>query len=176
MNILTFVGRLGRDAEVRDANGTPVANLALAYNYGRKGQDNKQPSQWVEAALWGQRAEGLAPYHVKGQQFAVVVKDVHIHLYTKADGTAGSSLRGDVLEISFAGPPPQQQDDQGVGQRSQGGAQQRTQGNGNRQGGNSQGGGYADRGNSTRPQRPAARAPAPAASSGFDDMDDDIPF
>ena len=37
---------LGRDAEVRrTSGGDPVATLSLAYNYGRKGADNKRPTQ-----------------------------------------------------------------------------------------------------------------------------------
>jgi single-strand DNA-binding protein len=39
-----------------------VANVSLAFTYGKKGDDGKRPTQWVDASLWGQRAESLAPY------------------------------------------------------------------------------------------------------------------
>jgi single-strand DNA-binding protein len=171
MNILTFVGRIGRDAEVRDANGTAVCNLAICYNYGKKDDQGKQRSQWVDAALWGNRADALAQYLVKGQQVAVAINDVHIETFQKSDGTAGSSLRGNVMEISFAGPAPQQQDQGGQRQQSQGN-QQRGQGNGQQRQQPQQ---QRSQGNQQRPaQRQAANA---GGASGFDDFDsDDIPF
>jgi single-strand DNA-binding protein len=166
MNILTFVGRLGRDAEVRTTgNGTPVANLAIAYNYGRKDEDGKRPTQWVDASLWGDRANSLAEYLVKGQQIAVVLRDVHIRTYDKNDGSQGFSLCGDVSELSLVGGAPQQQ----------GGANDRQQPRGN-----SSGGGYGARGNSSRGQQqraqPQQRQQPAGGASGFDDFDDDIPF
>jgi single-strand DNA-binding protein len=155
MNILSFVGRIGRDAEVRDANGTAVANIAVAYNYGRKDNDGKRPSQWVDAALWGNRADGLAPYLLKGQQVAITLRDVYVHTYAKNDGTTGSSLRGDVLEITLVGDAPQQNQQQGRAQPARQPAPQQRQ---------------------APARQPAARQPAAAGGSGFDDMDDDIPF
>jgi single-strand DNA-binding protein len=169
MNILTFVGRIGRDAEVRDANGTAVCNLAICYNYGKKDAQGKQNSQWVDAALWGNRADALAQYLVKGQQVAVAINDVHIETFTKADNTVGTSLRGNVMDISFAGPAPQQQDGGGQqrgGQQRQAPAQQRQQPT------------QRSQGNQQRPaQRQAAGGKTGGfADDGFSDMDEDIPF
>ena len=104
MSTMTFVGRLGRDAELRYApNGDAVTNLALAYNYGRKDQGGKKPSQWVDCALYGKRAEALAQYLTKGQQVFVVLDDVHIRTYSKQDGTQGFALTGSVQKIEFFG-------------------------------------------------------------------------
>jgi single-strand DNA-binding protein len=77
--ILTALARLGRDAEVRHTpKGEAVANLALAINYGRKGSDGNRPTQWVEASLWGARAESLAPHLMKGKLLYVVIEEPHI--------------------------------------------------------------------------------------------------
>lgn len=109
MSTMTFVGRLGRDAELRYApNGDAVTNLALAYNYGRKDQGGKKPSQWVDCALYGKRAEALAQYLTKGQQVFVVIDDVHVRTYNKQDGTQGFALTGSVQKIEFVGSAPQQ--------------------------------------------------------------------
>ena len=110
--ILTGLARIGRDAEVRYAgNGDAVINLALAYNYGQKeATTGKKPTQWVDASLWGKRAEALAQYLVRGQMLDVVITDVHVNVYEKKDGTTGSSMRGKVSELEFAGSPPQAQD------------------------------------------------------------------
>ncbi len=97
--ILTGLCRLGRDAVMRQLqDGTDVANLALAYNHGKKDADGKRPTQWVDASLWGDRAAKLAPYLLKGTQISVVLHDVHGEQWKKQDGTSGYSLRGRVVQ------------------------------------------------------------------------------
>lgn len=109
MPTLTDIGRLGRDAELRyTPDGNAVCNLALACEYGRKGQDGKRPTQWIDATLWGKQAEAMAPYLLKGQQLHFTIDDAHIGTYTKGDGSQGVKLTGRVIIIKFAGSPPQQ--------------------------------------------------------------------
>lgn len=65
--ILTGLARLGADAEVRyTQGGDPVANLSLAWNYGRKDDQGKRQSQWISSSLWGDRAVSLQQYLTKG--------------------------------------------------------------------------------------------------------------
>lgn len=140
------MARLGRDAEIRyTPDGTAVANLSLAVTYGRKGQDGKYPTQWVDAALFGKQAEALAPYLFKGCNHCFTLDGMHIETFTKTDGTQSTKLSARVIDVE-------------LGPRVDALAQAPA----------------------PRPpaQRPAARpAPAPAAGgSGFDDMDDDVPF
>jgi len=105
--ILSGLARLGRDAEVRHtSDGMAVANLALAYNYGKKDADGKRPTQWIDASLWGERATKLAQYLTKGTQISVVVEDVHGETYKKNDGTGGYSIRARVLSLEFAASKP----------------------------------------------------------------------
>lgn len=97
------LARLGRDCEVRfTAEGEAVATLSLAFTYGRKGPDGKRPTQWVDGALWGKRAEALAPYLLKGGQVSVTLEDVHIQEFKKGDGTPATKLAGRVLAIDLA--------------------------------------------------------------------------
>ena len=97
---LIGLGRLGRDAELRyTTTGRQVASLSLAYNYGRK--DDHQ-SQWIEASLWGDQAERLAPYLLKGTLVHVILRDVHIETYEGRNGS-GAKLVGTVMDIEFAG-------------------------------------------------------------------------
>lgn len=135
------VARIGRDVEVRfTAQGEAVASLSLAFSYGRKGQDGKQPTQWVDAALWGKRAEALAPYLAKGHQIGVTLEDVHIETYQGKNGE-GHKLVARVLDVQLIGN-------------------------------------QAAVAASAATARPAAKTANPigVAASGFDDMDDDIPF
>lgn len=95
--------RLGRDAELRYLpDGTPVANLALAFNYGQKDAEGKRASQWIDASLWGKRAEGLAPHLKKGDAIDVILSDPHSETYQGKEGPR-SKLVARVLEIEFAG-------------------------------------------------------------------------
>lgn len=131
------LARIGRDVEVRfTPNGEAVANIALAFTYRNKGE---KATQWVEASLWGKRAESLAPYLRKGGLIAVTVDDVHIETYEGKNGT-GTKLVGRVSDVELAG-----------------------------------GGQEADTAEKPKPA-PTRTAQKPAASSGFDDMDSDIPF
>lgn len=100
---LIGLARLGRDAQVRDVNGQKVANLALAFNYGRKDDQGQRPTQWVDAALWGKLAESLEQYLIKGKQVECIVEDVHIETFTDRDGNLGHKLVGRVMSIELAG-------------------------------------------------------------------------
>ena len=105
--MFTKLFRIGRDAEVRfTPSGEPVCELALAYNYGKK-VDGKMPSQWVKAALWGKRAEALAPYLKKGQQIVASLEDVHVKS-REHEGKTYTDLLGRIANIEFAGSPPAQ--------------------------------------------------------------------
>jgi single-strand DNA-binding protein len=142
--IMSGLARLGADAELRyPTSGEPVAKLRLAFNYGQKDSDGNRPAQWVEASMFGKRAEALAQYLTKGTAVVVVLSDPHVETWEKKDKTTGFKLVGRVLELEFAG--------------------------GGREAGDGQAGGKA---------RPAAdsssRQAAPA--SGFDDLEDDLPF
>lgn len=147
------LARLGRDAEIRyTQGGEPVASLSLAISYGRKGEDGKRPTQWVDGSLWGKRAEALAPYLTKGALVAVTMEDVHTEAYQGRNGEA-TKLVGRVTDIELAGGGDRQQaaPAQAPARQPQPQAQN----------------GY----------RASAPRLAPAQqSTGFDDMDSDVPF
>lgn len=110
--ITTGLARIGKDAELRYTSGNePVCNISLAYNYGRKGDDGKRPTQWVEAQLWGKRAETLAPWLLKGKQVDVVIEEPHIETFEGKNGT-GYKLVGRVLSIEFASDGQRQEGQQ----------------------------------------------------------------
>jgi single-strand DNA-binding protein len=133
------LARIGKDAEVRfTPGGTAVANVSLAFTYGKKGDDGKRPTQWVDASLWGQRAESLAPYIKKGGQIVAYLEDVSIQTFTKGDGTQATKMVARLVDLEFVS----------------GGEQASSQ---------------------PKPQ-PKPQAAPQSHGSGFDDMDDDIPF
>lgn len=144
------VFRIGRDVEVRyTQGGEPVASLSLAYAYGRKGDDGKKPTQWIDAKLWGKRAEAMSQYLRKGGLVYCVISDPHIETFTKNDGSSSFKLSGSVSEIEFAGGNDSQQS--GGQERQQ--APQRSQ----------------------QPEQRSSQG-APPNKARFDDLGDDIPF
>lgn len=157
MPTLTDIGRLGRDTEVRfTPGGDAVANLAIACEYGRKGEDGKRPTQWVDATLWGKQAEAMAPYLVKGQQIHFTIDDAHVESYSKGDGSQGTKLTGRVIIIKFAGAPPSSE-----GQHQPKPAQQPQQPQQQAQ---------------QQPQQRNQQQQSQQGSNGPDSFDDDIPF
>jgi len=108
---LIGLARIGRDAELRyTPDGTPVAGLSLAFTYGKKDPNtNNKPTQWVDGTVWGQRAESLAPYLLKGTLVYVVLDDAHIEAFQRQDGSQGVKLAGRVSVIEFAAKPADRQ-------------------------------------------------------------------
>ncbi|MYZ41386.1 single-stranded DNA-binding protein [Achromobacter sp. KS-M25] len=106
MPTLFGLGRLGRDCELRyTGNGEPVTSLALAMNYGVK-KDGKQPTVWIDASLWGKRAEALVPHLTKGTSLSVVIEDLHQEEWKSATNS-GVRLTGRISNLEFAGGPKQ---------------------------------------------------------------------
>jgi single-strand DNA-binding protein len=163
--------RLGGDAELRyTSQGDAMANLSLAFSHGRRDPNTgERPTQWVDASIWGRRAEALVPMLLKGTAVMVSLEDLHVETYTRRDGTQGTKLAARVTDIEFASPPPARPDD-GQSQRQAPARRPAPP--------------AAAR--ATPPERPAvppaappAAAPAAAApggASGFDDREDDVPY
>lgn len=148
--ILTALARLGRDAELRfTPKGDAVCELALAVNYGRKGDDGNRPTQWISASLWGQRAEALAPHLSKGKLLYVVIEEPHIETYEGKNG-AGSKMVGRIVSLEFAGGGQQE------GQPRQQAPQQRQQ--------------------PAQQQAPRPQQQSQPAGGAWSGMEDDVPF
>ena len=106
--------RLGRDAELRyTQNNDPVASLSLAYNHSKPGQDGKRPTTWIDATLWGKRAESLAPYLTKGVLHCFTLDELHIQTFKRQDGTEGVKIAARVVDVELGArqdaaprPPP----------------------------------------------------------------------
>jgi len=102
--VLIGIATLGRDAELREtSDGSTIANLSLAFNFGRKDANGKRQTQWVSGTVFGERAQSLAPYLTKGTRVYVEVRDPHVQQFQKNGGTSGYSLVGRVAEIAFLG-------------------------------------------------------------------------
>lgn len=94
MNNATFVGMVGRDAELRNTgSGDAVSNFSLAVSTGTKATPK---TLWVDCSLWGVRATSVSQYITKGMKLTVAGR-VDMQEYPKKDGTTGTKM---VLSIS----------------------------------------------------------------------------
>ena len=169
VNKVILDGNLGRDPEMRSfPNGDQVANVTLATTDKWKDKQSGEPrehTEWHRLVFNGRLAEIAGQYLRKGSQIYV---EGSIRTRKWQDQASGQDRYSTEIRVDQM---------QMLGSR---------QGMGGPGGGDE--GGYGGGGDSydaprraapaPRAAAPAPRAAAPAArpSSGFDDMDDDIPF
>lgn len=69
LNLVTLVGRAGRDPELRYfESGNVVCNVSMAVDRWRRGDDKPD---WFELELWGRTAEIAGDYVRKGKLFGI---------------------------------------------------------------------------------------------------------
>ena len=166
VNKVILVGNLGRDPESRTfPSGDQVCNVTIATTDKWKDKasgEMKEATEWHRLVFNGRLAEIAAQYLRKGSQI-YVEGQIRTRKFTDKEGVEKSATEIRVDQMQMLGSR------QGMGG---------PQGGGDDDGGYSQGGGGGGGGGAAAPRAPApAPRQAPAkSSSGFDDMDDDIPF
>jgi len=169
VNKVILVGNLGRDPETRTfPSGDQVCNVTLATTDKWKDKQSgemREATEWHRLVFNGRLAEIAAQYLRKGSQI-YVEGQIRTRKYTDKDGAEKYATDIRVDQMQMLGSR------QGQGGPSGGGDD-----DGYSQGGGG-GGGYAPRAPAAAPRAaaPAARQAPAKSSSGFDDMDDDIPF
>lgn len=165
VNKVIIVGNLGKDPELRTfPSGDQVANVTIATTDKWKDKQSgemKEATEWHRVVFNGRLAEIVGQYLRKGSQ-VYVEGSLRTRKWTDKDGVEkySTEIRADQMQM--------------LGSR---------QGMGGPGGDDGGGSGY-----DAPPSRSAAPAPRPMAAparpapvpsktaSGFDDMDDDIPF
>lgn len=176
VNKVTLIGNLGRDPEVRyTPSGSAVCNVSLATTRNWKSRDSGdkvEETEWHRVVFYDRLAEIAGEYLKKGRSVYVEGR-LKTRKWQDKEGrdTYTTEIIAEQMQL--------------LGGREGGGMG----------GGGDEGGGYSsaprererdrggDRGGDREPEaRPAQRsapAPRPApqrSATGFDDMDDDIPF
>jgi single-strand DNA-binding protein len=160
VNKVILVGNLGRDPEIRYLpSGEPVANITIATSskYKNKSGEMVEETEWHRVTFFGKLAEIVGQYLKKGRSVYVEGR-IKTRKYTDKDGVEKYATDIIANEMQMLGAR------EGMGEPS------------------------GDDGNyDSAPRRAAAparaaaapatrQAPPPRPASGFDDMDDDIPF
>jgi single-strand DNA-binding protein len=165
VNKVIIVGNLGKDPEVRTfPSGGRVCNVTIATSDRWKDKQTgemKEATEWHRVVFNDRLAEIAGEYLRKGSQ-VYIEGSIRTRKYTDKDGVEkyATEIRADTMQML-----------------------------GKREGMGSPGGDDGGYDSAPRRSAPPTRAPAPAAAqrsgggggaakpaSGFDDMDDDIPF
>jgi single-strand DNA-binding protein len=166
VNKVILVGNCGRDPEIRYLpSGQAVANVSVATSSRRKDKNSGETiedTQWHRVTFYDRLAEIAGEYVKKGRPLYVEGRLKYGTYVDKTTGVEKNTVDIIATELQLLG-----------GREGMGGPS----------GGGEDGGGYS-RPAAAAPRAPAAPRQAPAAApaqaarpaSGFDDMDDDIPF
>ena len=165
VNKVILIGNLGKDPEVRyAANGSAICNITLATSRVSKDKtsgERQEQTEWHRVVFFDRLAEIAGEYLKKGKSIYVEGR-LQTRKWTDKEGVERYSTEIVANEMTM------------LGGREGGG-------------GGGMGGSGEDMGEA-RAAAPAPRSPAPArsappagkpaakSSTGFDDMDDDIPF
>lgn len=97
--------RLGSDMEIRHMpNGDPVGSVSLAVKLSIKDkQSGEYKTQWVNASMFGKRAETIAPMLTKGSLHAFHLRDIHLDEFTGKDGNVRTSMKATIEDIELCG-------------------------------------------------------------------------
>ena len=181
VNKVIIVGNLGRDPESRTfPSGDQVCNVTVATTDKWKDKQSgemREATEWHRVVFNGRLAEIVGQYLRKGSQ-VYVEGSLRTRKWTDQSGVEkySTEIRADQMQMrggrqgmgGQGGGQPGGYDDGGYGDQGGGGYEQQ-----------------APRRAAPPPRPMAAPAPRPApapvaqpprAASGFDDMDDDIPF
>ena len=100
MNNLSATGGIGADAALRyTPGGDPVCSFSFALS---SGFGDKKLTTWLNANLWGARAETLAPMLLKGTTIGIV-GELTNRPYKAKDGTEKFSLEVRVNDLTLLG-------------------------------------------------------------------------
>ncbi len=165
INKVILIGNLGRDPEVRyTPNGAAICNVTIATSRNWKDKNSgerMEETEWHRVVFYDRLAEIAGEYLKKGRPVYVEGR-LKTRKWQDKDGVEKYTTEIIADQMQMLGGRDGGGDEGGAGG---GGGYSRS----------SEGGG----GGSSRPatRAPAASKPAPQKSStGFDDMDDDIPF
>ena len=162
VNKVILIGNLGRDPEVRyTPSGSAVCNVTLATTRSWKSKDSGEKveeTEWHRIVFYDRLAEIAGEYLKKGRSVYVEGR-LKTRKWTDKDGVEKYSTEVIASDMQMLGSR------EGMG----GGAEDDV-------GGHSERGAPQRQAPASRPTAAAASRPAPKSTTGFDNMDDDIPF
>ena len=112
LNVITMVGRLTRDPELRRTNsGTSVGAFTIACDDGRKGPNGERQTVFIDCSLFGKQAETLVKFFKKGSLIGIVGRLTQ-RKYVNRDNVQVTRTEITVERIEFV-EPAKDRDDSG---------------------------------------------------------------
>ena len=179
VNKVILIGNLGRDPEVRyTPSGAAVCNISLATTRNwksREGGERQEETEWHRVVFYDRLAEIAGEYLKKGRPVYVEGR-LKTRKWQDKEGRDQYTTEIIAEQMQLLGGRDSGGGDDFGGGGGGGYSRERSAPQG---GGDDFGGGEARAPRAAAPRAPAPRpapAPAPRPATGFDDMDDDIPF
>ena len=164
VNKVIIVGNLGRDPEIRyTPNGSAVCNVSVATTRSWKNKesgDKSEETEWHRVVFYDKLAEIAGEYLKKGRSVYVEGR-LKTRKWQDKDGVEKYTTEIVASDMQMLGSR------EGMGQGAPSGGEDSSYGGG---------GNYERPAPASRPAAAAANRPAAKSSTGFDNMDDDIPF
>lgn len=85
------LGRVVRDAEIKNANGNSVINFNLAVERNYQDANGTRPVDFLSFVAWDKTAEAVAKYIKKGNLLSYSFNDAHINTYDN-DGARSQTI------------------------------------------------------------------------------------
>jgi single-strand DNA-binding protein len=175
VNKVILIGNLGRDPEVRYMpSGSAMCTVAIATSRNWKNKDSgerQEETEWHRVVFFDRLAEIAGEYLKKGKSVYVEGR-LKTRKWTDKDGIEKYTTEIVAQEMTMLGG----REDGGMGGGGGGASRASMAGSADDHGDDSAPA-AAPRRSAPPPRAPAAPRPAPKTTgTGFDDMDDDIPF
>ena len=101
MNVVVLTGRLTKDPELKyTIDNKPYVRFTLAVNRNYKNENGDTDADFINCFAWGNRAEAIAKYVKKGNQFSIS-GSIRTSSYEKDDGTRGYLTEIQVATMQF---------------------------------------------------------------------------
>ena len=102
MNVVTLIGKLTRDVELKyiPGSGIAVANFAIAVDREFAGKDGKKETDFIDIQVWGKSAENCANYIGKGSLVAIQ-GSIRIDSYQDQEGNNRKMTRVNANRVQF---------------------------------------------------------------------------
>ena len=171
INKVILIGNLGKDPEVRyTPNGAAICNIGIATTRSWKDKtsgEKVEETEWHRVVFYDRLAEIAGEYLKKGRPVYVEGR-LKTRKWQDKEGVEKYTTEIVADNMQLLGG----RDGEGSG----GGGGSRAASGGNQGGGDDRGESSSQQRPNAPAARPAANKPAPKSSTGFEDMDDDIPF
>ena len=114
LNRIIVMGRLTRDPELRDANGTPVCTIRIACDRDYKSQNGERETDFIDVVAWRGLAETVSKYFTKGRMI-VVDGRLQIRPWTDRENVKHYATEIVADHVYFGDSKPQEANGQSAG-------------------------------------------------------------